>query len=88
MIFCGEVDGAGGVEFVLRGAVGLQLGDLLPEGGFEVFELDAGLGGDGALDDGGELEGVVAAADGLCDLLSCRRGPGRGGWPWLRRGRR
>ena len=65
----GEVDGAGGVELILGGAVGLELGDLLPEGGFKVFEFDVGLGGDGALDDGGELEGVVVAANGLCDLL-------------------
>ena len=51
-----EVDGAGGVELVLCGAVGLEPGDLLPESGFKIFELDAGLGGDGALGDAGELE--------------------------------
>jgi len=64
-----EIDSAGGVELFFCGTVGLKLGELLPEGGFEVFELDVGLGGDGALHDGGELKGVVRASDRLRDLL-------------------
>ena len=51
------------------GPVGLEFGELLPEGRFEVFELDVGLGGDGALEDRVELEGAVGAVDVLCDLL-------------------
>ena len=65
----GEVDSTCGIELFLSWAFGLKFVDLLPEGGFEVFELHVGLGGDGALGDGGELEGVVEATNGLSDLL-------------------
>ena len=65
----GDVDGAGAVEFGLGGTVGLQAGYFFPEGGFEGVEGDVGFGGDVALGDGAELEGVEIAGDGLGDLL-------------------
>ena len=64
----GELGRLGGLDLFLRGAVVLQFGDLAPEGGFQIFELDAGLGGDVAVDDAGELLGIDAAGDALRDL--------------------
>ncbi len=56
--FVSDVDGAGAVEFGLGGSVGLQAGDFFPESGFEGVEGDVGFGGDVALGDGAELEGL------------------------------
>src|SRR6202020_3139074 len=65
----GEVNGAARVELLFGGAIGLQFAGLLPESGFEVFELHVWFGGDGALRDTSQFERVVGATDRLRDLL-------------------
>jgi hypothetical protein len=65
----GEVNGASGVELLFGWAVGLQFADLLPEGGFEVFELHVWFGGDRAFGDTSQFERVVGTTDRLRDLL-------------------
>ena len=61
LILLGQIKGLGRFHFFGGGAFGLQLGELLPEGGFQVFELHAGLGGEGAVGDTRQLEGLAAS---------------------------